>query len=174
MRNGSALRGVLCGTALSMVIGLALHPCNAATTAAPPAPPPVAAPSPVGNFLIVHQYPVGTVNYVYNPQQHSITREIMTAWMITRGRWDGQTLDGLSAVVLQDVPEDVTPTRSDTVLVSLHASKNQRMALLHALKQSRPDLFHRVAPRAVHVRPAFIRFERLQSGQMVLRIGRIA
>ncbi len=109
------------------------------------------------------------------PEQPSApsAHRTVTAWQVNTGRWNGQLLDGLSLVLVQDVSNDPTIAGDTAIYISDFSTTAQRDALLAALSAAHPDLF---MPRdgGCRIEPAFIRVEQINGNTVVLHLGTIA
>jgi hypothetical protein len=98
--------------------------------------------------------------------------ETVTAWQVTTGAWNGQTLDGLS-IVLVHLTNEGRGSAQMNCYVSHEATPAQRDALLSAFMANQPQLFANHGGGAVQMEPAVITLE--VEGQMViLHLGLIA
>jgi hypothetical protein len=97
------------------------------------------------------------------------TLQTVTAWQVTAGTWNGQTLDGLSVVLIHSTVEGRSSAQLNCY-VSHEASPAQRDAILAAFMASQPQLF---ANRpGVQMEPAVISLE-VEGQSVVLHVGLI-
>lgn len=110
--------------------------------------------------------------------------QTVTAWQVAKGWWNGQSLDGLSLVLVQTVAEDGSARPSFNCYVSHLATPAQRDALVSAYAASQGRL-----PRSAgrpdgetakpadtsgwRVEPAVIRID-TEGGRVVVHLGTIA
>lgn len=101
------------------------------------------------------------------------SRQTVTAWAVSSGFWNGESLDGLSVVLVQEVPE-TGPNRgipTTRCYFSHLATPSQRSALLNAFAASMA-----LSPEAVRswrIEPAVIRLQ--SAGQrIIVHLGVVA
>ena len=125
-------------------------------------------------FIDAQQIKIDTVVGA-TPQQPSApsAHRTVTAWQVNTGRWNGQLLDGLSLVLVQDVSNDPTVAGDIAIYISDFSTTAQRDALLAALSAAHPTLFMS-RDAACHLEPAFIRIELVNGNTVVLHLGTIA
>jgi hypothetical protein len=97
--------------------------------------------------------------------------ETVTAWQVTAGTWNGQTLDGLSIVLVHSTNE-ARGSAQMNCYVSHEATPAQREALLSAFMASEPQLFANRG-NAVQMEPAVITLE-VEGQTVILHLGLIA
>jgi hypothetical protein len=161
------LRTFLTGlAALALAAPLPLH-----AAAAPAITPPALDAASDTNTLDAHQLHIDNARV---PGAAS-SRQSVTAWQVVSGTWDGQTLDGLSLVLVKTTTDNAPPATARQVdcYVSHLATPAQRSALINAFLSSQP---HLLSPRdAAHMRiePGVITIE-VESGAIILHIGLVA
>jgi hypothetical protein len=147
----------------------------------------LAAPLPLRAAVPIASAPLDTASDANTLDAHQIhidnarvpgaasSRQSVTAWQVASGSWDGQTLDGLSLVLVKTTTDNAPPASARQVdcYVSHLATPAQRSALINAFLSSQP---HLLSPRdAAHMRiePAVITIQ-LESGALILHIGLVA
>jgi hypothetical protein len=113
-------------------------------------------------------------------------RQTITAWQVARGWWNGQSLDGLSLVMVQTVADDGSSRPLMNCYVSHLATPAQRRALVSAYAASLPGArssaagtggeSQRVQPEDTstwRIEPAVIRIDS-EGGRVTLHLGTIA
>jgi hypothetical protein len=107
-------------------------------------------------------------SYVAGPQS---IRESVTVWEVTAGTWNGQSLKGLSLVLVSRIADSNSCGSTNSCYISHSASAAQRDALLNAFVTSQT-----IAPddaASWHLEPAVIRVEHAGS-LVIVRLGRVA
>jgi hypothetical protein len=125
--------------------------------------------TPSENFLEARQYHIDNARL---PGQASI-RQSVTAWQISSGQWNGQSLAGLCVVLVQSTPEDGHGVRQTNCYISHIASSAQRDALLSAFMASQPQFFSTTRMQNMRIEPATINIE-LDGNSVMLHLGLIA
>jgi hypothetical protein len=101
------------------------------------------------------------------------SHQTVTAWQVSTGTWNGQTLDGFSLVLVHSMNEGRASTQVNCY-VSHEATPAQREALLSAFMASQPQLFaNRAGGGPVQMEPAVISLE-MEGQTVVLHLGLIA
>jgi len=98
-------------------------------------------------------------------------RQSVTVWEVTAGMWNGQSLKGLSLVLIRSTTETGPSHSMTNCYISDPASAAQREALLSAYLASQA-----LAPGDIaswRVEPAVIRFE-ITGGTVVVHLGLVA
>jgi hypothetical protein len=103
------------------------------------------------NYLDVRQYRVEEARV-----PGTSTRQSVTAWQVNAGTWNGQSLDGLSIVLIEQNGSEGSESRTLCCYVSDYATPAQREALLAAMRSSQPLV--RDAGN-IRLEPAVIRLE---------------
>jgi hypothetical protein len=98
--------------------------------------------------------------------------QTVTALQVTTGTWNGQTLDGLSLVLVHSSNEGQSSAQVNCY-VSHEATPAQREALLSAFMASQPQLFANRGGGAVQMEPAVITLE-VEGQTVILHLGLIA
>jgi hypothetical protein len=96
--------------------------------------------------------------------------QTVTAWQVSTGTWNGQTLDGLSLVLVHSTNEGRGSAQVNCY-VSHEATPAQRDALLSAFMASQPQLFANHG--AVQMEPAVITLE-VEGLTVILHLGLVA
>ncbi len=157
--------------ATALLVGsLALLP-RAAFAAAPANPAPTSADLPADtNALDARQYRLDNARV---PGATS-ARQSVTAWQVLTGSWDGQTLDGLSLVLIKTTAEDAGPSgRQINCYVSHLATPAQRNALLNAFLSTQPGLLSPRDAARMRIEPGVITLE-FENGAVILHLGLVA
>jgi len=123
------------------------------------------------NALVTHQYRVEGARALLPAA--SSARQSLYVWQVDQGTWDGQALDGLSLVLVQQLSEDGRPAGQASIYVSDFATAGQRDALVSALAASNPRLFPDRTSAAVRIEPAVIQVE-FEGQTIILHLGLIA
>ncbi|HVS72780.1 MAG TPA: DUF1326 domain-containing protein [Phycisphaerae bacterium] len=102
-------------------------------------------------------------------------RQSVMAWQVMSGSWGGQTLDGLSLVMVKTISDEATgdAARQVTCYVSHVATPAQRNALIGAFLSTQPGL---LSPRDVarmRVEPGVIVID-MEDGAVVLHLGLVS
>ena len=105
-------------------------------------------------------------------------RQSVTAWQVTTGTWNGQSLNGLSLVLVQTVSEDGRSPATTHCYVSHLATPAQKKALLSAYIADRSasdsnSEIRNTDPATWRVEPAVIKIE-LLGETVVIHLGAIA
>ena len=102
-------------------------------------------------------------------------RQIVTAWQVISGSWDGQTLDGLSLVMVKTMSDEATvdAARQVTCYVSQAATPAQRSALIGAFLSTQPGMLSPRDLARMRVEPGVIVIQ-IEDGQVVLHLGLVA
>lgn len=164
-------------TAAITVALLATTAAAALAKTAPASPrllPPVIVQPLAPQFLTARQFNFGCVDYAYHPATGGISKQFYTAWRVQSGRWDGQTLDGLLAVLVVDRPQNVWSPAHETLYVSLDATPAQRQAMVDAVEHANPRLFGEAPLSPLTVSPAYIRIDTGPGSGVVLHLGKIS
>jgi hypothetical protein len=98
-------------------------------------------------------------------------RQTVTAWQVTTGSWNGQTLDGLSVVLVQSSTDIGRASGQVHCYVSHEATTAQREALLGAFLTAMPNVAR--DSDAMRVEAAVITLE-IDGQTVVLHLGLIA
>jgi hypothetical protein len=104
------------------------------------------------------------------PGQESI-RQLVTVWEITAGTWNGQSLEGLSLVMVKRIADNDSCATTTRCYVSHSASPAQRDALLGAFRAAQSELFGDSA--SWRLEPAVIRVEHI-GGAVIVHLGLVA
>jgi hypothetical protein len=100
-------------------------------------------------------------------------RQNVTAWQVIRGSWQGQSLDGLSLVLVQTIAEDGQSPAMVNCYISHLATIPQRKALLSAYLGSVGSEGGVADPSNWRIEPAVIRLE--FAGQtVIIHLGAVA
>jgi len=99
-------------------------------------------------------------------------RQTLTAWQVNHGSWNGQTLDGLSIVIVNSTPETGRSAQA-CCYVSHQATQAQRDALLAALLATQPQLLANQDTSTLRLEPAVITIE-IDANSVTLHLGLIA
>jgi hypothetical protein len=118
-----------------------------------------------GNYIDARQF---TLNDSMVPG--SSIRQNVTAWQVNLGRWNGQNLDGLSVVLVEQFASEGDAGKVVACYVSEFASPAQREALLAALQCSQPRLKDAAN---IRLEPACIRID-IDGQNAVIHLGLIA
>lgn len=133
------------------LIGLGLHSA-------------LAADAPRGSLLEIHSCEVYAGPCVVSSESPQEGRYMVRAWNFTGGSFNGADLAGLKIAVLQDSPENLAESGSDSgqavVYLPESAAQTQRNALLAWLKSSQPD-FH---PTKLQTRVVPLQFTQSDKG----------
>ena len=121
------------------------------------------------NFLEARQFHIENARL---PGQASI-RQSVTAWQISSGQWNGQSLAGLSVVLVQSISDDGQSVRHTNCYISHIASSAQRDALLSAFMASQPQFFATSNLQNMRIEPAAINLE-IDGNSVTLHLGLIA
>lgn len=121
------------------------------------------------NFLQARQYQLENARL---PGLDSI-RQSVTAWQITSGQWNGQSLAGLALVLVQSQSDDGQSVRQTNCYISHLASPAQRDALLSAFITAQPQHFSTSQLQSMRIEPAAIAIES-QGTTTTLHLGLIA
>lgn len=127
-------------------------------------PLPVAS-QPSVNFLDVRQYRVDNARV-----PGMTTQQTVTAWQVISGTWNGQSLGGLSLVLVEQNASEGRGVRTFACYVSEFASPAQREALLAAMQSTHPNLRD---IGSVRIEPAVIRID-VDSQNVTIHVGQIA
>ena len=117
-----------------------------------------------GNYVDVRQF---TIHDSQVPG--TSVRQNVTAWQVNLGRWNGQNLDGLSVVLVEQYVSEGAG-RTVACYVSEFATPAQREALLAALQSSQPRLKEMTN---IRLEPATIRLD-IDGMTAVIHLGLIA
>ena len=104
------------------------------------------------------------------PGQESI-RQSVTVWEITAGTWNGQSLEGLSLVLVSRIADNDSAAKTTNCYVSHSASAAQRDALVGAFRAAQTDLSEDAT--SWHLEPAVIRVEHV-GGVVIVHLGLVA
>lgn len=97
-------------------------------------------------------------------------RQNIFAWQITSGTWNGQSLDGLSVVLVEQISSEGQGARTFVCYVSDFATLAQRQAAFAALQSSQAVLKDM---QNIRVEPAVIRID-VDGQSVVIHLGLIA
>jgi hypothetical protein len=98
-------------------------------------------------------------------------RQTVTAWEVTSGQWNGESLEGLSLVLVQNKPENGEVAPTTNCYISQSATTAQRNALLSAFVASQDVKNTEVM--SWRIEAAVIRIE-MVGKQVVVHLGLIA
>ncbi len=101
------------------------------------------------------------------------SRQNVTAWQVDHGSWNGQTLNGLSVVLVQSVSEGGMPARLTNCYVSHEATPAQRTALVDAFLADNSQSLSPEELSEMRIEPAVIRLE-IAGQTVILHLGLIA
>jgi hypothetical protein len=107
------------------------------------------------------------------------SRRKVTAWQVAKGWWDGQSLDGLSLILVQTMADDGSIQPLMNCYVSHLATPAQRRALVSAYAATQGaakgdgETVKPVDTTRWRIEPAVIRFE-MQGERVVVHLGAIA
>jgi hypothetical protein len=158
------LRTTLCVLAVSLATLLA--PSARAGLIAQDATPIAHQTGAGSDILQAHQYNLSDTRIA---GQDSIHQKV-TAWEVTTGTWNGESLSGLSVVLVQ-TNDDAQSQHTTNCYVSHMATPAQRKALLSAFLASQA-----VAPAdsgSMRVEPAVIKFE-VAGHSVIVHLGLVA
>ena len=149
----------------ALVMILAFSAGAASSRANAPISPVLAGPD-LGGSLQLRQFHVDRVS---QSTPEGSARQSLTCWQITHGSWNGQSLDGLSLVLVKQGDGNGTER---CLYVSDTATLAQREALVAAVAASNPSLLPDV--KSIRIEPASIEVEQLDGTTLVLHLARIA
>ena len=132
-----------------------------------PAAPQISRVAGANGALETHQYRLAERRV---PGQESV-RQRITAWEVTSGSWEGVNLQGLSLVLVQNIPDSDASATTVNCYISHVATSAQRHALVSAYVASQA-----VSPSDVRkwrVEPAVISFE-IAGQRIILHVGLVA
>ncbi len=121
------------------------------------------------NYLEAHEYHFDNARI---PGSGSV-RQNVTAWQVSAGRWNGQSLNGLSIVLVESIAEDGRTPRQTNCYLSHFATGTQREALLSAFMSTQPEHFSSLQIQNMRVEPAAISIE-IDGQSVTLHLGLIA
>jgi hypothetical protein len=147
------------------VLGFALCLLPATARAASPAE----ALPPTVNTLDTHEFHIQNARL---PGALS-ARQNVTAWQVSQGSWNGQSLDGLSLVFVQSTAETGAAARLTNCYVSQDANPAQRTALVDAFLASNTQSLSAADLNLMRVEPAVISIE-IDGQTVVLHLGLLA
>jgi hypothetical protein len=136
---------------------------------------------PRAEFIEARQFRISEGRVPGAPGQPS-TVQTVTAWQVARGWWNGQSLDGLSLVLVQTMAEDGSARPSFQCYISHVATPAQRKALVSAYAASQPGARSAGRPEEAvkpldtsgwRIEPAVIRID-TEGGRVVVHLGTIA
>jgi hypothetical protein len=129
-------------------------------------------------FVEAQQFKVADGRVPGGPGQVSM-RQVVTAWQVNHGIWNGQVLDGLSLVLVQSIPEDGATRPFTNCYITHLATPAQRKALVNAyaaFQLPSTDNAPMIRPSDTatwRIEPAVIRFE-FEGDHVVVHLGTIA
>ncbi|HUO09333.1 MAG TPA: DUF1326 domain-containing protein [Phycisphaerae bacterium] len=97
----------------------------------------------------------------------------VTAWQVTQGSWNGQSLDGLCLVLVHTASDDGHSSNHTNCYVSEFATSAQRQALLTAFLASNPSAIPASDASSLRLEPAVITFQ-LDGQTLTLHLGLVA
>jgi hypothetical protein len=97
----------------------------------------------------------------------------VTAWQVTQGTWNGQSLDGLCLVLVHSLSDDGRTPAQTNCYVSEYATLAQRQALLGAFLASNPQTVSSQDVSAIRIEAAVITLQ-LEGQTIVLHLGLVA
>lgn len=103
----------------------------------------------------------------------SSARQSITAWQVTRGSWAGETLDGLSVVLVQSTFDSNAGKRLVNCYVSSQATLAQRDALVSAFMSNLAGSLPTIDPSSMRIEPAVITLE-VDGQTITLHLGLIS
>lgn len=120
-----------------------------------------------GDVLNAREYRLGDVRVAGRDS----LRQSVTAWEVTTGSWNGERLNGLSLVLVQNTQENGRTGPTWDCYISHLATPAQRIALLSAFlaaqDQRQGDM------RVWRIQPAVIRFE-VAGKTVIVHLGMVA
>ena len=146
-----------------LVTGMPL--CARAIPAAGADAVPAVAPDVVANSVEMREFQLHNARL---PGPFSAHQDV-TAWQITQGSWNGQSLEGLCLVVVHSSSDDGRSPSQTNAYVSEFATSAQRRALMDAFSATHPQAIS----SGVRVEPAAITLQ-LEGQTVVLHLGLIA
>ncbi|MGN6367980.1 MAG: DUF1326 domain-containing protein [Phycisphaerae bacterium] len=106
------------------------------------------------------------------PGSFSAHQEV-TAWQVTQGTWNGQSLAGLCLVLVHSISDDGRSPSYTNCYVSDFATSAQRQALLTAFQATNPKSIPAGEASSLHVEPAVITLE-VEGQALTLHLGLVA
>jgi hypothetical protein len=106
------------------------------------------------------------------PGNFSSHQEV-TAWQVTQGTWNGQSLGGLCLVLVQSISEDGRSPSRTNCYVSEFATLAQRQALLTAFLATNPNAVPSGEVSSMRLEPAVITLE-VDGQELTLHLGLVA
>jgi hypothetical protein len=134
-----------------------------ARAASPAEPLPAAA-----NSLETHEFRIQNARI-----PGALARQSVTAWQVSQGTWNGQSLEGLSLVFVQSTAESGVAARLTNCYVSHEANPAQRAALVDAFLASNTQSISAADLNMMRIEPAVISIE-LEGQTVVLHLGLVA
>ena len=106
------------------------------------------------------------------PGNFSSHQEV-TAWQVTQGSWNGQSLGGLCLVLVQTTSDDGRNAAHTNCYVSEFATSAQRQALLTAFMATNPNAVSSGEVGSLRLEPAVITLE-VEGQELTLHLGLVA
>jgi hypothetical protein len=106
------------------------------------------------------------------PGNFSSHQEV-TAWQVTQGSWNGQSLGGLYLVLVQTTSDDGRSAAHTNCYVSDFATSAQRQALLTAFLATNPNSIQSGDASSLRLEPAVITVE-VEGQELTLHLGLVA
>jgi len=153
---------------VALALGIAASVARAIPTTLPDSTP--AAPIlPDANTLETREF------HVHNARLPGLfsAHQDVTAWQVTQGTWNGQSLDGLCLVLVHSLSDDGRTPAQTNCYVSQYATSAQRQALLGAFLASNPQAVSPQDVSSIRIEPAVITFQ-LEGQTIVLHLGLVA
>lgn len=97
----------------------------------------------------------------------------LRCWQVERGNWNGQSLAGLTLVLVQTAAGDGRGVGL-AMYISDFATPAQREAMVAAIKAAYPMLFSGPGSAEVRVEPALIQVEQIDAGTILLHLALVA
>lgn len=98
-------------------------------------------------------------------------RQNVVAWVVEQGQWQGQNLDGLSLLLVEQASSD--GQRVLVCYVTATCTLPQRNALLEAVIATQPQYFPSKSLDSLRIEPALIRWE-IEGQAMVLHLALVS